>query len=519
MTKTASGIAYLCRLRIRNTNTNDVRAQTLDFHVIWYMILKMEERLKKLEKLKELGVNPYPYRFDRSHTFRQIRDNFDELSKAEGRVRACGRVVTVRGHGKTLFATLVDEADRMQVYLRKDRLGENFDLFQYFDVGDFMGLEGTVFKTKTGEITVLVDSYVLLSKSLRPLPEKWHGLRDIEVRYRKRYLDLIANTEVRDIFKKRTQLINSMRQFLNGQGYIEVETPVLQSIYGGAAANPFKTHYKALEQDMFLRIADELYLKRLIVGGYEKVYEVCRDFRNEGIDRMHNPEFTMLELYQAYADYNDIMELVEQLMEHLLIDVGDVKKLAFVDKEIEINRPFKRVKYVDSLNKKLGLDVLSASESEIDKHCEQHGIDYRKLGLGSKIDKLFGELVQKNLIEPTFVLDYPKVISPLAKMHRDDDRLVERFEFIVFGVEIANAFSELNDPVEQRKRFENQIAHKEEGIREIDEDFIQALEHGMPPTGGIGIGIDRLCMVLLNQPSIRDVILFPQLRKESKENP
>lgn len=478
----------------------------------------MDERLKKLEKLRELGVNPYPYRFTRTHTFRQIRDDYEQLSKTEQEVQTCGRIVTVRGHGKTLFATLVDETDKMQVYFRKDKLGEKFELFQYFDVGDFAGVEGTVFKTKTGEITVLVDGYQLLSKSLRPLPEKWHGLRDIEIRYRKRYLDLIANTEVREVFKRRTRLIASMRQFLDEQGFIEVETPVLQSIYGGAAASPFKTHYKALEQDMFLRIADELYLKRLIVGGYEKVYEVCRDFRNEGIDRMHNPEFTMLEVYQAYADYNDIMDLVERLLEHLLTVLGGAKKLVFVDKEVEFNRPFERVKYVDSLNQKLGIDVLSANESEIDRHCEKHGIDHKKLAVGSKIDKLFGELVQKDLMAPTFVIDYPKIISPLAKTHRDDGRLVERFEFIMFGVEIANAFSELNDPQEQRRRFESQIAHKEEGIREVDEDFIEALEHGMPPTGGIGIGIDRLCMVLLNQPSIRDVILFPQLRKETKEN-
>jgi lysyl-tRNA synthetase class 2 len=479
----------------------------------------MEERLKKLEKLKELGINPYPYRFDRTHTFRQIRHGFEDLSKAGQTVRTCGRIVAVRGHGKTLFATLTDETDKMQVYLRKDKLGKDFELFEYFDLGDFVGVEGTVFKTKTGEVTVLVDNYQLLSKSLRPLPEKWHGLRDIEIRYRKRYLDLIVNTEVREIFKKRTRLMASMRQFLDEKGFIEVETPVLQSIYGGATANPFKTHYRALEQDMFLRIADELYLKRLVVGGYEKVYEVCRDFRNEGIDRMHNPEFTMLEVYQAYADYTDIMDLVEQMLEYMLRGIGGAKKLVFADKEVEVKIPFGRVKYVDSLNEKLGIDVLSASESELDKLCEQYGIDHSNLALGSKIDKLFGELVQKELIAPTFVIDYPKIISPLAKKHRDDDRLVERFELIMFGVEIANAFSELNDPAEQRRRFESQIVHKEEGIREIDEDFIEALEYGMPPTGGIGIGIDRLCMVLLNQPSIRDVILFPQLRKETKDSP
>ncbi|UCF69867.1 MAG: lysine--tRNA ligase [candidate division WOR-3 bacterium] len=478
----------------------------------------MEERLKKLQKLKELGVNPYPYRFERSHNFQHIKEKFGTLSESAEKVTTCGRLLTVRGHGKTLFATLSDERDRMQIYLRKDELGNQFDLFQYFDVGDFIGVKGTVFKTKTGEITVLVSEYMLLSKSLRPLPEKWHGLRDVEIRYRQRYLDLIANTEVRGIFRKRTQITNSIRTFLDNRGFLEVETPVLQAIYGGAAANPFKTFYSALEQDMYLRIADELYLKRLIVGGFEKVYEVCRDFRNEGISRLHNPEFTMLEFYESYADYTDIMRTVEQLIEFLVDQIGLQKKLTFLDKEVGFTIPFRRIRYTESLKEKLGLDVLDAKETQIDKECERHGIDYRKLSIGSKIDKLFSELVQKEIIEPTFVLDYPKIISPLAKTHRDDERLVERFELIMFGMEIANAFSELNDPAEQRRRFESQIAHKEEGIRQIDEDFITALEHGMPPAGGVGIGLDRLCMVLLNQPSIRDVILFPQLRKEITDN-
>jgi lysyl-tRNA synthetase class 2 len=474
----------------------------------------MEERLKKLEKLKELGIDPYPYTYDRTHTFRQIIDGFETLSKAEDKVNTCGRITAIRGHGKTLFATLTDETDHMQIYLRKDDLQEKYELFQYFDVGDFIGVTGGVFKTKTGETTVLVEDYVLLSKSLRPLPEKWHGLRDIEIRYRKRYLDLISNTEVREIFKKRTQIINCMRKFLDERGFLEVETPVLQAIYGGAAANPFKTYYSALEQDMFLRIADELYLKRLVVGGYEKVYEVCRDFRNEGIDRMHNPEFTMLELYQVYADYRVIMELVEQLMEHIVSEMCETRSVKFGNKEVAFNIPIKRVKYVEALNRKTGVDVLAVGDSELSMLCEKNGIDHKKLSLGSKIDKLFSELVQREIMEPTFVIDYPKVISPLAKEHRDDERLVERFELIMFGIEVANAFSELNNPLEQRSRFEQQLAHKEAGIGQIDEDFIEALEHGMPPTGGIGIGIDRLCMVLLNQPSIRDVILFPQLRIE-----
>jgi lysyl-tRNA synthetase class 2 len=478
----------------------------------------MEERLKKLDKLKELGIDPYPYKFERSHNFKEIKAQFERLSQTEEKVRTCGRIITVRGHGKTLFATLADESEHLQVYFRKDKLAEKFDFFQYYDAGDFIGVNGSVFKTKTGEITVLVDDYTLLSKALRPLPEKWHGLKDVEIRYRQRYLDLIANPEVRDAFKKRTQLISLMRSFLDERGFMEVETPVLQSIYGGAAANPFKTYYHALEQDMFLRIADELYLKRLIVGGLEKVYEVCRDFRNEGIDRMHNPEFTMLELYQAYSDYNDIMELVEQFIEYLVGQLNNGKKIKFIDRELEFQLPFRRVRYTEALNAKLGIDVLAVKESEIDEQCERHGIDHKKLSTGSKIDKLFSELVQKDLIDPTFVIDYPKMISPLAKTHRTDERLVERFELIIFGVEIANAFSELNDPAEQRKRFAAQIAHREEGIRQIDEDFIRALEHGMPPTGGIGIGIDRLCMVLLNQPSIRDVILFPQLRPEATDS-
>ena len=474
----------------------------------------VEERLKKLGKLKEMGIDPYPHSFQRTHTFRQVKENFETLSKTEEIVSTCGRLMTVRGHGKTVFGTLSDESGKMQVYLRKDRLSDKFEFFQYYDVGDFMGVKGSIFKTKTGEITVLVDDYVLLSKSLRPLPEKWHGLRDIEIRYRKRYLDLIANVEVRAVFKRRARLINLMRRFLDERDFVEVETPVLQPIYGGAAANPFKTYYNALEQDMFLRIADELYLKRLIVGGYEKVYEMCRDFRNEGMDRMHNPEFSMLELYQAYADYYDIMELVELMVEYLLAETGNRKNMKFMDSVIDFKLPFKRIRYVESLTEELGIDVLAAKEDELNEQCERHGIDYRKLSVGSKIDKLFGETVQRNLVEPTFVIDYPKIISPLAKTHRDDDLLVERFELFIFGVEIANAFSELNDPVEQRKRFEAQLVHREAGIGQIDEDFIQALEHGMPPTGGIGIGIDRLCMVLLNQPSIRDVILFPQLRKE-----
>lgn len=474
----------------------------------------MEERLKKLAKLKELGIVPYPYGFTRTHTFRGIKNDFENLNQTERAITSCGRILTIRGHGKTVFATLGDESDKMQIYLRQDKLGEKFDLFKLFDIGDFVGVNGTVFKTKTGETTVLVEDLTLLCKALRPLPEKWHGLKDVEVRYRKRYLDLIANPEIRDFFRKRTAVITLIREYLDEHGFIEMETPMLQSIYGGGEARPFKTYYNALDQDMYLRIADELYLKRLIVGGYEKVYEVCRDFRNEGIDRLHNPEFTMLEVYQAYTDYFGIMELVESLLEFLVNRAVGSQTLKFVDKEVVFRRPLNRLRYIDTLNDKLGFDILSAEEKKMDDICEKSGIDYRKISRGAKIDKLFTEFIQKHIVEPTFVIDYPKIISPLAKAHRSDERCVERFELVMFGFEIANAFSELNDPIEQRKRFQDQLARREAGISEIDEDFIEALEYGMPPTGGLGIGIDRLCMVLFDQPSIRDVILFPQLRKE-----
>jgi lysyl-tRNA synthetase class 2 len=476
----------------------------------------MQERLDKLRQLRDRGINPFPYQFNRSHTFADIRAHVDELCQSESEVASCGRLLTIRGHGKTAFATCADEHSTMQIYLRQDELKERFDLFDLCDIGDIIGVKGKVFRTRTGEITILVSEFAVLTKALRPLPEKWHGLKDVEVRYRKRFLDLVANTEVREIFRNRARLIALIRAFLDERGFLEMETPILQPIYGGGSANPFKTYYNALEQDMYLRIADELYLKRLIVGGYEKVYEICKDFRNEGIDRFHNPEFTMLEVYQAYTDYEGIMELVESLLEYLVQQLLENTTITFVDKQVTFTRPVKRIKYVDTLSSKLGFDILGASEKALDKACKDHRIDYTKLSYGAKIDKLFNELVQKDIIEPAFVIDYPKVISPLAKVHRKDDRLVERFELIMFSTELANAFSELNDPLEQRKRFEEQITHQEEGISEIDEDFIEALEYGMPPTGGLGIGIDRLCMVLFNQPSIRDIILFPQLKKHGK---
>ncbi len=515
----------------------------------------MEERLKKLDNLKEIKINPYPYKFDRTYTSSQIREKFEELSNSQTSIRTAGRIIAIRKHGKTTFATLNDEYGNLQIYLRYADLKENFTIFENFDIGDFIGVEGRVFKTRTGEITILVEKFLLLAKSLRSLPEKWHGLEDRELKYRKRYLDLIANTvsfrcnkcgnefscvEVgrikcpgkdndnrecgsedvvkvsmspREIFKKRSKIVSLLRCFFDNYGFLEVETPVLQPIYGGASARPFKTFYNALGQEMYLRIADELYLKRLIVGGYEKVWEFCKDFRNEGLDRFHNPEFTMIEAYEAYNDYFGMMELVEDLMEYLVKNLYTDNKIIFQGRCVEMKRPFKRIRYTEALRERLGVDILGISEKELDGLCRRYEIKTENQTFGYKIDKLFSELVQKDLIEPTFVIDYPKIISPLAKGHRDNPLLVERFELIIFGLEIANAFSELNDPIEQRKRFEEQLARREEGIAEIDEDFLEALEYGMPPTGGLGIGVDRLCMILLNQSSIKDVILFPQLRR------
>lgn len=475
----------------------------------------MEERLKKLDNLKILKINPYPYRFDRTHSFRRLKDNFDALSTAQEAVSVAGRITAIRGHGKTVFATLQDENENLQIYLRQDDLGGQFALFGHFDIGDFLGVKGPVFKTKTGEMTVMVREFVLLAKSLRPLPEKWHGLTDVEIRYRKRYLDLIANPEVREVFRKRNRIVALIREFFDGRGFLEVETPVLQPIYGGAAARPFKTFYNALEQEMYLRIADELYLKRLIVGGYDRVWEFCRDFRNEGLDRFHNPEFSMVEAYQAYTDYGGMMELVEALFDHLVKNLLPESKFVFQGETVSVRTPFRRLSYTEALNENAGFDVLRAPREKIDALCAKIGLKPEAMSTGEKIDKLFSELIQRGLREPTLVIDHPKLISPLAKGHRRNSDLVERFELIVLGVELANAFSELNDPVDQRRRFEAQLAQKEEGIGEIDEDFLEALEYGMPPTGGLGIGIDRLCMLLLDQPSLRDIILFPQLRKEA----
>jgi len=473
-------------------------------------------RIEKLGKLRALGLNPYPYRFERTHMISVLRDKAEEVDGAET-IAIAGRIVAKRGHGKTIFADLEDGSGKLQIYFRKDTLDEKlFTVSGFIDIGDFVGVHGELFKTRTGEFTLLVKDITFLSKSLFPLPEKWHGLKDVEIRYRKRYLDLIMNRNVRDVFVKRARIIGKMREILNNKEFIEVETPVLQPLYGGAFARPFKTYYNELDRDYFLRISDELYLKRLIIGGFERVYEICKDFRNEGIDRSHNPEFTMLEAYQAYADYNDMMDLTEELVTGIAEEINGTLNITFQGKEINLKRPWKRIGFYEGIQQETGKDVSGMSRDEVYTFAREHGIDVDDdAGKGKIMDEIFGEMIQPKLMQPTFVLDYPLEISPLAKKHRKNPDLVERFEPVVAGMEIGNAFSELNDPFDQRERLEAQQKMKEMGDGEaqiLDEDFLSAMEYGMPPTGGLGIGVDRLVMLLTDMSSIREVIMFPQLK-------
>lgn len=479
----------------------------------------LKNRRQKLDRLRELDINPFPFRFERTHLSSEIVSDFERLEESRELVRIAGRIVSWRGHGKTLFAHVQDRGGRLQIYLRSDDLGpEVFERFMLFDLGDIIGAEGVVFKTRTGEVTVRVSTFDILAKSLQPPPEKWHGLQDKEIRYRRRYLDLIVNQEVAETFRKRTQTIKSIREFLDQRGFQEVETPALQVLYGGANARPFKTHLNALDLDMYLRIADELYLKRLIIGGLEKVYEICKDFRNEGIDRNHNPEFTMLEFYWAYADYNDLMSLVEEMIYKVGVDVLGTDKLAIGDRRISLMPPYKRISFFEAAKRALGQDMIALSEEELKSLGRERGADMGALrGRGAVLDEIAREFVEPTLVEPTFLIDYPVELSPLAKTHRKDPRLAERFELFVGGVEFGNGFSELNDPDDQRRRFEAQAAMRRAGDLEahpIDEDFVLALEHGMPPATGYGLGIDRLVMLLTGNSSIRDVIFFPTMKPE-----
>ena len=485
----------------------------------------LKNRRLKLEQLQAQNINPFPYRYERTHLSSEVIANFETLESAAVTVRLAGRLMSVRDHGKTRFANIKDYNGEIQIYIRRDDVGqERFDHFGLCDVGDIIGIEGTVFKTHKGEITIRVAAFEFLSKSMRPLPEKWHGLQDKELRYRRRFLDLITNPEVLEVFKLRTRIINSVRRFLDERGFLEVETPVLQTLYGGTNARPFRTHLNALDMDLYLRIADELYLKRLVVGGIEKVYEISKDFRNEGMDKNHNPEFTMLEFYWAYADYNDLMNMLEEMYYKVALDILGNDIIMRGDKEISLKPPFIRLPYFKALNDCLGQDIIDCDENKLRDVAIEHKLltnETKLIGRGGYLDILCKELVEPKLIEPTFMTDYPIELSPLAKKHRSDPRLVERFELFIDGVEFGNGFSELNDPDDQRSRFMAQLARRQAGDEEahpIDEDFLFALEHGMPPTTGYGLGVDRMVMLLTASPSIRDVIFFPIMKPEAQSS-
>ncbi len=488
----------------------------------------IKRRLEELNELYNKGFEPFAYSYDVDNYSQSIKDNFEKLEGKD--VKIAGRIMAIRRMGKASFTHIQDKEGRIQIYLRKDEIGDAYNAFKLMDIGDIIGVSGFVFKTRTGEISVHVKNLTLLAKSVRPIPIAKESVdengnkvihdqfSDKELRYRQRYVDLIVNPEVKEVFKKRSSIVTTIRSFLDSNDFVEVETPVLQPIYGGAAARPFITHHNTLDMDLYLRIADELYLKRLIVGGFDRVYEISKDFRNEGIDKTHNPEFTMLELYVAYKDYNWMMNFVEQMVEDVALKVFGKTEFEIDGKMINFKGPWKRLSMVESIREKTGLDILSATPDELKAELKKYGVELEPgASKGKLIDELFGEAVEPSIVQPTFVVDYPIEISPLAKKHRSKKGLVERFEGYVLGREICNAFSELNDPIDQKERFMSQAKMREEGddeAHQIDDDYIRAMEFGMPPTAGLGIGIDRLVMLLTNQPTIRDVILFPQMRPE-----
>lgn len=476
----------------------------------------MQVRLQKLDELRKKGIDPFGERYDRTHLAQDILDNFEKLENQQ--VSIAGRLMSKRGHGKASFGHLQDLSGQIQIYVRFNDVGEEtYQLFDKLDIGDIIGVRGKVFKTKKGEISVWAEEIKLLTKSLRPLPEKWHGLKDVETRYRQRYVDLIVNPEVRQTFILRSKIIRAMREFLDSRGYLEVETPVLHPIAGGAAARPFITYHNALDMQLYMRIALELHLKRLIVGGLEKVYEIGRVFRNEGISTKHNPEFTMFELYEAYADYEDMMALTEELVSYVAQKTLGTTEITYQGQVINLAPPWKRMTMMEAVKKYTGVDF---AQIQTDEEARAVGakfeIDVEKNPTRGKIlSEMFETYVEPHLMQPHFIMDYPLEISPLAKKKKDDPRLTYRFEAYIACRELANAFTELNDPIDQRERFLAQVQAKAAGDEEahpMDEDYIRALEYGMPPTGGLGIGVDRLVMLLTDSPSIRDVLLFPTMR-------
>ena len=493
-------------------------------------------RRQKMNELVSMGINPYPAElFDVTTNAVEIKDDFDKRPDDFKSMRIAGRIMSVRDMGKAAFIVIQDAAGKIQLYVKRDEIcpGEDKSLYdvvykKLLDIGDIIGVTGYIFRTKTGEISVHVSTLKLLTKSLHPLPiakEKdgvvFDAFTDPEQRYRMRYVDLIVNPHVRDAFMKRTRLVDSMRSYLNNKQYLEVETPILQPLYGGAAARPFKTHHNTLDMTLYMRIANELYLKRLIVGGFDGVYEFSKDFRNEGMSRFHNPEFTQMELYVAYKDYYWMMDLVEEMVENAAMDLHGTTALKVGEHTIDFKRPWKRFSMYEAIAHYTGIDISEMDEAALREVCSKLKIHVdNTMGRGKLIDEIFGETCEPNLIQPTFITDYPLEMSPLAKKHRSKPGLVERFEAICNGKEICNAFSELNDPIDQRKRFEEQLELGKRGDEEamqLDEDFLRAIEYGMPPTAGLGIGIDRLCMIMTNSNSIQDVLFFPQMRPEVPE--
>ncbi|MDL5143754.1 lysine--tRNA ligase [Bacillus atrophaeus] len=485
---------------------------------------QLQVRRDKMNQLRDNGIDPFGQRYDRSHQSEQIIAAYQELSKEELEEKAievtiAGRMMTKRGKGKAGFAHLQDLEGQIQIYVRKDSVGdEQYEIFKTSDLGDLIGVTGKVFKTNVGELSVKATSFELLTKALRPLPDKYHGLKDVEQRYRQRYLDLIVNPDSKNTFIARSKIIQAMRRYLDDHGYLEVETPTMHSIPGGASARPFITHHNALDMPLYMRIAIELHLKRLIVGGLEKVYEIGRVFRNEGVSTRHNPEFTMIELYEAYADYQDIMSLTENLIAHIAQEVLGSTTIQYGEEQIDLKPEWKRLHMVDAVKEATGVDFWNeVTVEQARDYAKEHGVEITKsMTVGHIINEFFEQKIEETLIQPTFIYGHPVEISPLAKKNPEDPRFTDRFELFIVGREHANAFTELNDPIDQRERFEAQLKEREEGNDEahmMDEDFVEALEYGMPPTGGLGIGIDRLVMLLTNAPSIRDVLLFPQMRQ------
>lgn len=480
-------------------------------------------RREKMNTMRENGLDPFGKRFDRTHLTKELVEQYGELEnevleEKNISVTIAGRIMTKRGKGKAGFAHIQDLSGQIQVYVRKDVVGdEQYEIFNSADLGDIVGIEGTLFRTKMGEFSIKVTNFVFLTKALRPLPDKFHGLKDVEQRYRQRYLDLIMSQESKETFITRSRIIQSMRRYLDDHGYLEVETPMMHAIAGGASARPFITHHNALDIPLFMRIAIELHLKRLIVGGLEKVYEIGRVFRNEGVSTRHNPEFTMIELYEAYADYRDIMSLTENLVAHIAQEVLGTTTVQYGEYEVDLKPEWKRLHMVDAIKEYTGVDFWKEmSVEEARALAKEHGVEITEHMLyGHIVNEFFEQKVEEKLIQPTFIYGHPVEISPLAKKNDEDPRFTDRFELFIVAREHANAFTELNDPIDQRERFEAQLKEREQGndeAHEMDEDFVEALEYGMPPTGGLGIGIDRLVMLLTNSPSIRDVLLFPLMR-------